>query len=44
MRRLLSVALAGVLGVLAYGAEPAELPLLYQDDFEKGADRWEPTD
>jgi hypothetical protein len=24
--------------------QPVKMPLLYQDDFEKGADRWEPTD
>jgi hypothetical protein len=30
---------------LCGGAEPAkELPLLFEDDFEKGADRWEPSD
>jgi hypothetical protein len=26
------------------GGQPGKLPLLYQEDFEKGADRWEPTD
>ena len=25
-------------------AADKELPIIYQDDFEKGADRWEPTD
>lgn len=32
-------------GLSALGhAQPAELPLLVQEDFKKGADRWEPTD
>jgi hypothetical protein len=31
-------------GTLAAGDPPAKLPLLFQDDFEKGAGRWEPTD
>src|SRR3712207_3109393 len=30
--------------LLARAAEPAKLPLLFQDDFEKGTDHWEPTD
>jgi hypothetical protein len=29
---------------LAAGAEKGELLLLFQDDFEKGADHWKPTD
>ena len=36
-------------GLLAPGTaskadETAELPTVYRDDFENGADRWEPTD
>ncbi len=30
--------------LLTVGADPKELPLLFEDDFEKGAERWEPTD
>jgi hypothetical protein len=37
-------ALALVTGTGLAGEQPAKLPLLFQDDFEKGADRWEPTD
>ena len=29
---------------MAAGDLPAQLPLLVKEDFEKGADRWEPTD
>lgn len=38
--------LAAALFLLAAGAtaQDAELPLLLEEDFEKGADRWEPTD
>ena len=48
MRRslcLLAAALA--VGLFLLGADKAvknDLPLLFSDDFEKGADRWEPTD
>lgn len=30
--------------VSAEDAAPTDLPLLFEDDFENGADRWEPTD
>jgi len=33
-----------VSAVCLAGDQPGKLPLLYQDNFEKGADRWEPTD
>jgi hypothetical protein len=44
MYRALAVLFA--LGLLAAaGDEPAKtLPLVFEDDFEKGSDRWEPTD
>src|SRR5438128_3209564 len=29
---------------LSPGQDKADLPLLFADDFEKGADRWQPTD
>lgn len=34
----------GPLPVGLLADEPKELPLVFEDDFEKGADRWEPTD
>jgi len=34
--------LAGALVALA--AEPAALPLVFQEDFKKGAERWQPSD
>lgn len=44
LRVLLASALATIV-LSAFGAdEPKELPLLFEEDFEKGADRWEPTD
>ena len=30
--------------LLAVAAEPADLPVLLHEDFQKGADRWEPSD
>jgi len=33
-----------LLGVFAPAAEKPDWPLLFSDDFEKGADRWQPTD
>ena len=45
MRRLVWIsALALSACVCLAGDQPAKLPLLFQDDFEKGADHWEPTD
>ena len=35
-------ALSGPFGIQA--EEPKQLPLVFQDDFEKGADRWQPSD
>jgi hypothetical protein len=32
------------LALLAAAEVPRDLPLLFEDDFEKGADRWQPTD
>src|SRR5687768_18423285 len=45
MRRFvwLACALASLVAVPAYGDEP-KLPLLFTEDFENGADRWQPTD
>src|SRR5437762_1463798 len=31
-------------GSTASGEKPAELPLVFEDQFKKGIDRWEPTD
>src|SRR5262245_50346924 len=31
-------------GLLSAADAPRDLPLVFQDDFEKGADRWEPLD
>jgi hypothetical protein len=33
-----------VLGSTLRGEKPADLPVVFADDFTKGADRWEPTD
>ncbi len=47
MLRLLTIlAAAGVLLVPlpAAAAEKSDLPLVFEDDFETGADRWQPTD
>ena len=33
-----------VVAPLAGAAEKSDLPLLFEDDFEKGSDAWEPTD
>jgi hypothetical protein len=41
MARVVVAALAVLVLGLSVQAQP---PLLFQDDFEKGADRWEPTD
>ena len=34
----------GLLMVVAATTNAEELPVVFQEDFEKGADRWEPTD
>jgi len=36
--------LSGLSAAPAIGAEKPDLPLVFEDDFEKGADRWQPTD
>jgi hypothetical protein len=41
---LFFVALALFTGAGVAGDPPVKLPLLFQDDFEKGADHWQPTD
>lgn len=46
LRCLMSAAVVVLLlpGAAAVAAEKTDLPPLFEDDFEKGADRWEPTD
>jgi len=45
LRILTTAVLAVVMTVAGVGAaEKPDLPLLFEDDFEKGADRWQPTD
>jgi len=47
MSRFLTILLTGLvlsMSLAAAAAEKSNLPLLYEDDFEKGADRWGPTD
>jgi len=44
MYRPLTLLLAFALLAVAGGDAPKELPLVFEDDFEKGADRWEPLD
>jgi hypothetical protein len=43
MRPAAVVGLVWLVALAPVRGEP-ELPLLFEDDFEKGADRWEPTD
>ena len=42
--RLALLALPLLAFVLADSPKAKDLPVVFQDDFEKGADRWEPTD
>lgn len=42
--QILAVVWTFVAFAVALGAEKGKLPLLFQDDFEKGADHWKPTD
>jgi hypothetical protein len=44
LRCLLILTLGGVMGASASAAEKADLPLVFADDFEQGADHWQPTD
>ena len=44
MRRTLALVLFLPLAGLAVGDTPAKLPLVFEDDFSKGAGRWKPTD
>ena len=46
LRYLTAFSLAWTLlaGTPALAAEKCDLPLVFEDDFENGADRWEPTD
>jgi hypothetical protein len=42
MRHLLALVSIALLSLAAIAAEP--LPIVFQEDFEKGADRWQPQD
>ncbi|MBL9093380.1 MAG: hypothetical protein JNL96_19340 [Planctomycetaceae bacterium] len=44
MKHLTSLLTAFLFASLTFSAVGAELPLVFEDDFEKGADRWKPTD
>lgn len=47
MRRastLVCVGLVILAGTLSHAAEDPQLPLVFEDDFEQGADHWQPTD
>jgi hypothetical protein len=44
MTRLLLILPLFAILALADAPKTKDLPLLFEDDFEKGADRWEPTD
>ncbi len=46
MLRYLMILAVGltVVGIPALAAEKCDLPLVFEDDFEKGADHWQPTD
>ncbi len=44
LRYLLTLTLGGAICTSAWAAEKADLPLLFEDDFEQGADCWQPTD
>ncbi len=47
MLRYLTILVLGLTilaGVPAVGAEKCDLPLVFEDDFEKGAGNWQPTD
>jgi hypothetical protein len=47
MRALVTACLLPLFLLVSASAEdaaPTDLPLLFEDDFENGADRWEPTD
>ncbi|HUT95695.1 MAG TPA: hypothetical protein VMY37_39940 [Thermoguttaceae bacterium] len=41
---IVAFGLAMLVGMAAVAAEKCDLPLVFEDDFEKGADRWQPTD
>jgi hypothetical protein len=41
---ILGLSLTILWGMPAVAAEKVDLPLVFEDDFEKGADRWQPTD
>lgn len=46
MRRVLLLGALLLAGPVSFagGEKKADLPLLFEDDFEKGADRWQPSD
>ena len=44
MLRYVTLLVALLMFAVVSGAIAADLPLVFEDDFEKGADRWEPTD
>ncbi|MFH1266366.1 MAG: hypothetical protein ABIK89_11625, partial [Planctomycetota bacterium] len=41
---ILAMTLATLSGTPATAAEKCDLPLVLEDDFEKGADHWQPID
>src|SRR5947207_8839832 len=44
MRSIIAVAALSLFALPAGADAPAELPEVFRDDFEKGADHWQPTD
>lgn len=44
MRRWFALVPLLAAGLAALAAEPADLPVVFQEDFKKGAERWEPSD
>ncbi|MCI0637623.1 MAG: hypothetical protein L0Y72_08210 [Gemmataceae bacterium] len=44
MKHMCSALAFALLATATYAGETGKLPLVFEDDFEKGAERWEPTD
>jgi len=44
MKHLASLLTTFVFASSAFAASAAELPIVFEDDFEKGTERWKPTD
>ncbi|MCI0379297.1 MAG: hypothetical protein L0215_16935 [Gemmataceae bacterium] len=44
MRHMCSALVLAVLGAAASAGDAVKLPLVFEENFEKGAERWEPTD